>query len=142
MFSSLCLTSFFLFGCNDDRKQEITPAIKPTNDATAMANEAWVLINQLDQVLYSGQKEQLQENIREPLRELSTRWRVEVKMTDAVTEGKYALCRKSLTSLDVWTRAVMDKASDLAVKQKEYERDKSLCKDALEHPELGNTSPK
>lgn len=136
-----CLT-VVLAGCDKERKQDIKPYQKPSSDATAMANEAWILINQLDQLLYAGQRENLQEAIRDPLRELSTQWRIEVKMTDAVTEGRYALCRKSLVSLDTWTRAVIDQSKDVSTKQKEYERDKALCKDAIDHPEQGNSPDK
>ena len=59
-----------------------------------------------------------------------------------MTEGKYALCRKALTSLDTWARDVKDRSSSSAQKQADYERDKAQCKDAIDHPALGNTSPK
>ena len=49
-----------------------------------------------------------------PLRQLSTDWRINVKMTDSVTEGKYALCRKALTSLDVWARETLENNSSVA----------------------------
>jgi hypothetical protein len=139
LISSLCVVLLLLSGCDQERKQEIKPATRPSSDATALAKEAWVMINQLDQLLYAGETEHLQEGIRDPLRELSTQWRIEVKMTDAVAEGRYALCRKSLVSLDTWTRAVMAKESDVLAKQKSYERDKALCKDAIAHPEQGNS---
>ena len=129
-------------GCDKERKESIKPYDKPSSDATAMAKEAWILINQLDQVLYAGETTNLQAAVRDPLRELSTQWRLEVKMTDAVTEGRYALCRKSLVSLDTWTRAVMDQSKDVALKQKDYQRDKALCKDAIDHPEQGNSPDK
>ena len=103
---SVLLLTTLLVACGNnqtdsknDPPPEIRPATKLTNDASAVANEAWILINQLDLLLYA---ENAQSNpdidgmVREPLRELSTRWRIEVKMTDSVTEGKYALCRKSL----------------------------------------------
>ena len=35
-------------------------------------------------------------------------------MTDSVTEGKYALCRKALTSLDVWARETLENNSSVA----------------------------
>ncbi|GAA5009762.1 hypothetical protein GCM10023206_17090 [Acinetobacter puyangensis] len=139
---ALC-ASLVLAGCGkNEQQQEIRPAQKLSNDASAVANEAWILINQLDQILYSGEKDNLNEMVRKPLRELSTRWRIEVKMTDAVTEGKYALCRKSLTSLDAWTRSIDEHSIDIEKRKADYERDKALCKNAIEHPELGNTSPK
>ena len=84
----------------------------------------------------------IEEKVRKPLRQLSTDWRINVKMTDSVTEGKYALCRKALTSLDTWARDVKDNASASAQKQADYERDKAQCKDAIDNPALGNTSPK
>lgn len=140
---SVLLASSVLTACgNNDRKQEIQPAQKLSNDATAVASEAWVLMNQLDQLLYAGEKDNLDETVRQPLRELSNRWRIEVKMTDSVTEGKYALCRKSLNSLDVWARSIKENTNDIEKKKADYERDKNLCKDAIEHPALGNTSPK
>lgn len=84
----------------------------------------------------------LEEQVRKPARKLSTDWRINVKMTDSVTEGKYALCRKALTSLEIWARETMDQSSSVAQKQADYERDKQQCKDAIEHPQLGNTDPK
>ena len=105
---SVLLLTTLLVACGNnqadsknDAPPEIRPATKLTNDASAVANEAWVLINQLDKMLYADNakdNQDLNEMVREPLRELSTRWRIEVKMTDSVTEGKYALCRKSLNS--------------------------------------------
>ncbi len=80
--------------------------------------------------------------MRKPIRQLSTDWRINVKMTDSVTEGKYALCRKALTSLDSWARDVKDNANNSGQKQSDYERDKAQCKDAIDNPALGNTSPK
>ena len=35
-------------------------------------------------------------------------------MTDSVTEGKYALCRKALTSLDIWARETLENNSSVA----------------------------
>lgn len=125
---------------NEQQRAEIQPAKKLSNDATEVANEAWVLINQLDQAIYAKEASTY-EPARKQLRELTNRWKVEIKMTDAVTEGKYALCRKSMMSLDIWIRALEDNA-DATIKQADYERDKALCKDAIDHPELGNTSPK
>ncbi len=73
---------------------------------------------------------------------MSTDWRINVKMTDSVTEGKYALCRKALTSLDSWARDVLANANSATQKQADYERDKNQCKGAIDNPALGNTSPK
>ncbi len=64
-------------------------------------------------------------------RKLSTDWRINVKMTDSVTEGKYALCRKALTSLEVWARETLDGSSSVAQKQSDYERDKAQCRAQL-----------
>ncbi|MFB2539574.1 MULTISPECIES: hypothetical protein [unclassified Acinetobacter] len=125
----------------NEQRAAIRPAVKLTNDATAVANEAWVLMNQVDQMLYSGDNADLENSVRKPVRELTLRWKTEVKMTDSVTEGKYALCRKALNSLDVWARAVQNKQDPSSAKA-DYERDKNLCKSAIEHPEQGNTSPK
>ena len=63
-------------------------------------------------------------------------------MTDSVTEGKYALCRKALTSLEIWARATLESSAAVSQKQADYERDKQQCADAIAHPELGNTDPK
>lgn len=139
---ALICGSILLSGCNDEQqKQEIKPAKKLSNDATAIANEAWLMINNIDPILYAGETAQIDE-LRKPLRELSTRWRVEIKMTDSVTEGGYALCRKSLTSLDAWARSLKEQSRDSARKQAEYEHDKALCKHAIDNPQLGNTAPK
>lgn len=123
-------------------KVVIKPAPKLSNDATAYANEAWKFINQADPLVYSQQIDQLEEKVRKPARKLSTDWRINVKMTDSVTEGKYALCRKALTSLEIWARETIDKADTAAQKQADYERDKKQCQGAIEQPQLGNTDPK
>ncbi|MBU3121025.1 hypothetical protein KPE71_12245 [Acinetobacter soli] len=145
---SCVLFGLVVSGCNQDHtsgskeKVEIKAAPKLTNDATTYANEAWKLINQIDPIVYDGKKDEIEEQVRKPLRKLSTDWRINVKMTDSVTEGKYALCRKALTSLDTWSREVITGSSTLAQRQADYERDKAQCKDAIANPALGNTDPK
>lgn len=136
-----CLLGQFT-GCNQSRREEIRPAVKPSSDASAIANEAWVLMNQLDQMLYQQQlthwsTDQREERIHRPLRELSTRWRLEVKMSDSVAEGQYALCRKSLVDLDAWARDFNIESA--AERQATYERDKAICQHALKNPQLGNS---
>ena len=123
-------------------KVEIKAAPKLTNDATTYANEAWKLINQVEPFVYRKQLNLIEDNVRKPLRKLSTDWRINVKMTDSVTEGKYALCRKALTSLEVWARETLDGSSSVAQKQSDYERDKAQCRGAIDNPSLGNTDPK
>ncbi|KXZ65394.1 hypothetical protein AVENLUH13518_01411 [Acinetobacter venetianus] len=125
-----------------EKKVEIKPAPKLSNDATTYANAAWDLINQIDPIVYQKQTTEIEDKVRKPLRQLSTDWRINVKMTDSVTEGKYALCRKALTSLDTWAREVKDNPTASTQKQADYERDKAQCKDAIDNPALGNTSPK
>ncbi|QNH52434.1 hypothetical protein HWI77_06790 [Acinetobacter venetianus] len=125
-----------------EKKVEIKPAPKLSNDATTYANAAWDLINQIDPIVYQKQTTEIEDKVRKPLRQLSTDWRINVKMTDSVTEGKYALCRKALTSLDTWAREVKDNQTASTQKQADYERDKAQCKDAIDNPALGNTSPK
>ena len=142
----LCST-FLLTACGQganppEKKVEIKPAPKLNNDATTYANAAWTLINEIDPIIYNKQVSEIEEKVRKPLRQLSTDWRINVKMTDSVTEGKYALCRKALTSLDTWARDIKDRSSSSGQKQADYERDKAQCKDAIDHPALGNTSPK
>ena len=137
----------FLAACGNsnsesEKKVEIKPAPKLTNDATTYANAAWKLINEIDVLVYNKQVTDIEEKVRKPIRQLSTDWRINVKMTDSVTEGKYALCRKALTSLDSWARDVKDNANNSGQKQSDYERDKAQCKDAIDTPALGNTSPK
>ena len=122
-----------------DKKVEIKTAPKLTNDATTYANEAWKLINQVEPYVYRKQLNLIEENVRKPIRKLSTDWRINVKMTDSVTEGKYALCRKALTSLDNFARSTLQKDGSLVQKQQEYERDKAQCKDAIDNPSQGNT---
>ena len=125
-----------------EKKVEIKPAPKLSNDATTYANAAWDLINQIDPIVYQKQTTEIEDKVRKPLRQLSTDWRINVKMTESVTEGKYALCRKALTSLDTWAREVKDNPTASTQKQADYERDKEQCKDAIDNPALGNTSPK
>ncbi|WP_026040200.1 MULTISPECIES: hypothetical protein [unclassified Acinetobacter] len=142
----ICST-FLLAACGNSstepkEKVEIKPAPKLNNDATTYANAAWTLMNNIDSIVYNKQTADIEEKVRKPLRQLSTDWRINVKMTDSVTEGKYALCRKALTSLDTWARDVKDNGNGSAQKQADYERDKAQCKDAIDNPALGNTSPK
>ena len=146
----LCLavlsSALFLSACGQSdtaaEKVEIKPAPKLTHDATHYANEAWNFINRVDHLVYAKDVAALEKEVRVPARALSTEWRINVKMTDSVTEGKYALCRKALTSLEIFARATLDESSSVAAKQADYERDKAQCKNAIEHPELGNTDPK
>ena len=140
--SAFLLTACGLGDNQPEKKVEIKPAPKLNNDATTYANAAWTLINEIDPIIYNKQVSEIEEKVRKPLRQLSTDWRINVKMTDSVTEGKYALCRKALTSLDTWARDVKDSSSNSAQKQANYERDKAQCKDAIDNPALGNTSPK
>lgn len=125
-----------------ESKVEIKAAPKLTHDATTYAHLAWSLINEADVYVYRKQLNLIEEKVRKPVRQLSTEWRINVKMTDSVTEGQYALCRKTLTSLDSWARATLEKDRSMMQKQADYERDKAQCKAALAQPELGNTSPK
>ena len=140
----LISTVFLLQGCGQSSEQpkqqvEIKAAPKLTNDATAYAKEAWKLINQIEPFVYRKQLNLIEENVRKPIRKLSTDWRINVKMTDSVTDGKYALCRKALTSLDNFARSTLQKDGSLVQKQQEYERDKAQCKDAIDNPSQGNT---
>ena len=133
-----------LQGCGNssngtEEKVEIKAAPKITNDATVYAQKAWDLINQVDPILYQKQIDQISTAVREPVRQLALDWRINVKMTDSVTEGKYALCRKALTSVDSWARALVEDEGQLVQRQAAYERDKAQCKDAIANPELGNT---
>ncbi|MBJ9984950.1 hypothetical protein IAE19_05765 [Acinetobacter sp. S40] len=146
-FTPILLVVALISGCNQNDpnkadKVEIKAAPTLTNDATTYAHKAWGLINEIDPVVYTKQIDQIDEQVRKPLRQLSTDWRINVKMTDSVTEGKYALCRKALTSLDTWARETKDNSKTVTQKQADYERDKSQCKDAIDNPVLGNTDPK
>ncbi|WP_111894386.1 hypothetical protein [Acinetobacter sp. MB5] len=135
----LCLG---LQGCDkssSEKKVVIKPAPKLTNDATAYAQKAWVLINQVEPIVAEKQLAKIEPDVRKPLRELGIQWRVNVKMTDSVTEGQYALCRKALTSLDSWATATLNQDSGIQDAHAEYSRDKALCKNAIDHPNLGNT---
>lgn len=140
----LAVTACLLQACeqNETTAVEIKPAPKITNDATHYAQQAWDLMNHLDPLVYQKKIEVLDQQVREPARKLSTEWRINVKMTDSVTEGKYALCRKALTSLEIFARETIESRASLAVKQADYERDKAQCQDAIAHPEYGNTDPK
>lgn len=143
--SLLCSTALLQACGNDGAEQpkvEIKAAPKLTNDATTYAHAAWTFMNQADGVVYKKQRNLIDEQVRKPARKLSTEWRINVKMTDSVTEGKYALCRKALTSLEIWARETLEQSKTVAQKQADYERDKAQCKDAIDNPELGNTDPK
>ncbi|MCO8042990.1 hypothetical protein OC498_10480 [Acinetobacter bohemicus] len=143
---SLISSVLLLQACGNDHQSpeqaQIKPAPKLTNDATTYANAAWKLINEVDPLVYNRQLDQLEKQVREPARKLSTDWRINVKMTDSVTEGKYALCRKALTSLEIWARTTLENGSSVAQKQADYGRDKKQCENAIANPALGNTDPK
>lgn len=144
MVVSLTMISLFLQACGNhetDEKVVIQPAPKLSNDATRYAQAAWDMMNEIDPIVYQKQMDLIEEKVRKPARKLSTDWRINVKMTDSVTEGKYALCRKALTSLEIWARKTAD-GENTAQTQSDYERDKAQCKNAIDHPELGNTDPK
>ena len=136
--------SLLLSACSADHEQhvEIKPAPKLSNDATVYAQQAWQLINEVDPLVYEKKLDQLEIHVRQPVRKLSTDWRINVKMTDSVTEGKYALCRKALGSLEIWARVLLEQENSATQKQLDYERDKAQCESALKKPELGNTDPK
>ena len=139
------MTAVLLTGCGEQestQKVEIKPAPKLTHDATDYAQSAWTFINEVDGLVYQKQLDQLEVKVRQPARKLSTDWRINVKMTDSVTEGKYALCRKALNGLEIWARTVLEDEQTVAQKQADYERDKKQCEQALQHPEYGNTDPK
>lgn len=140
--SGLILSILLVQGCGNsssEPKAPLKPAPKLTNDATAYAQAAWQLINEVEPFVYRKQLNLIEEKVRKPVRKLSTDWRINIKMTDSVTEGKYALCRKSLTSLDNFARATLEKDKNLNQKKADYERDKAQCKDAIDNPSLGNT---
>lgn len=120
----------------------IVAAPKLNNDATAYAEHAYRLMNDVDDMVLPQNAAKLEAFVRRPVRQLSTDWRIHVKMTDSVTEGNYALCRKALTSLDIWARETAAQGKIVADKQADYERDKQLCSQALSNPGLGNTDPK
>lgn len=144
--AALIGTVMLLQACGNDsqstEKPEIKPAPKLSNDATTYAKAAWQLINEVDPLVYHKEVDQLESQVRQPVRKLSTEWRINVKMTDSVTEGKYALCRKALTSLDIWARTIIENGNGLSQKQADYERDKLQCQNAIANPALGNTDPK
>ena len=141
---STLLSGLLIQGCGNSstepkEKVEIKAAPKLTNDATYYAQAAWGFMNEADPFVYNKQRNLIEEKVRKPLRKLSTDWRINVKMTDSVTEGKYAMCRKALQTLDIWARGLVEQETQLVEKQTDYERDKAQCKDAIDHPSLGNT---
>lgn len=141
---AILASSLLLQGCGNsseeaEKQVEIKPATQITNDATIYAQQAWILINQVDPLLYANAKDRISAEVRAPIRQLILDWRINVKMTDSVTEGKYALCRKALTSIDSWARAIVENEGQLKQRQANYERDKQQCKTAVDNPELGNT---
>ncbi|ALH96297.1 hypothetical protein [Acinetobacter equi] len=141
---SMVSSSMLLQACSNNENQEkvvIKPAPKLDNDATSYAQAAWKFINDVDVLVYEKKLDQIEEQVRKPARKLGTDWRINVKMTDSVTEGKYALCRKALSSLEIWARETLEN-KDATAKQSDYERDKAQCKNAIDNPKLGNTDPK
>lgn len=124
----------------EEKKIKKAPKLSP--DATAHAQRAWNFIQAAEPMLLSNpSKEVLERDIRQPIRQIKEAWLTQVKMNDAVTEGKYALCRKTLDSMDILAREMLQNGK-IEKKLKDYQRDKELCRDAIEHPELGNTDPK
>lgn len=159
--SVMIVATILLVACNKDNSQIVTTdnkaaniqntlneirtiekAEKMTNDATAHAHLAWQFMQQAEHLVNALNKDILKEQVRQPLRKIQNDWLTQVKMTDAVTEGNYALCRKALQSLDIWARAIEDDSSQIVQKQKDYERDREQCEIAIKNPSLGNTDPK
>lgn len=125
----------------EEKKIKKAPKLSP--DATAHAQRAWAFIQEADVLLANNPStEQLEQQIRQPIRQIKEAWLTQVKMNDAVTEGKYALCRKTLDSMDILAREMLQQGKNIEKKRQDYQRDKALCQDAIEHPELGNTDPK
>ncbi|OTG88415.1 hypothetical protein B9T31_02220 [Acinetobacter sp. ANC 4558] len=142
---SVVMSTLLLQACGNNETNEkvvIQPALQLTNDATTYAQKAWEFMNRVDDVVYQKKIDLIDEQVRKPARKLTTDWKINVKMTDSVTEGKYALCRKALTSLEIWARETAEGIPNTAQKQADYERDKAQCKDAINNPKLGNTDPK
>lgn len=123
-------------------EKKIKKAPKLSSDATVHAQHAWIFIQNVEPILLNNPSaEQLEQTIRQPIRQIKEAWLTQVKMNDAVTEGKYALCRKTLDSMDILAREMLQNGK-IDKKLQDYQRDKALCQDAIEHPELGNTDPK
>ncbi|MBF7682390.1 hypothetical protein I2F27_03470 [Acinetobacter sp. B5B] len=141
----IMISAVVLTGCNqkDEPKVVIKPAPKLTKDATQYAKESWGLMTSLDEKLLDGsfKQNQIDDEVRKPLRELGNRWMINVKMGDSVAEGNFALCRKAMVSLDSVARAIQaqENPSILENTKKTYLRDKTVCKSALDNPELGNS---
>lgn len=140
----LVVGAVLLTGCNqqNEPKVVIKPAPKLSKDATQYAKESWVLMNQVETLLLHEHLNTLQidEQVRKPLRELSNRWMINVKMGDSVAEGNFAFCRKAMVSLDTLARSIQSQDNQsLSDSQQRYNRDKALCKNALDNPELGNS---
>lgn len=149
MFIFLLLTlTICLAGCDtqntssSQEKKSLQPAVKLSPDATTHAQQAWIFINQVEPLLEQKQLDVLETQVRQPINQLRIDWQTQVKMTDAVTEGKYALCRKTLNSMDIWARELLQNGTQVDKKREDYLRDKALCQNAIENPELGNTDPK
>lgn len=123
-------------------EKKIQPAVKLSPDATMHAQRAWQFIQQVETLLQEQKIDMLDGSVRQPIRQLTEDWLTQVKMNDAVTEGKYAMCRKTLQSMDAWARALQDNSRDIEKRREMYLHDKALCEDAINHPELGNTDPK
>ncbi|WP_323127186.1 hypothetical protein [Acinetobacter pollinis] len=130
-----------LSACNNNngQKVEIKPAPKLSKDATAYAKKSWELMNQVEPLVENRALAQIDNEVRRPLRELGSQWMINVKMGDSVAEGNFALCRKAMVSLDTWARAVQAKSNSENEDKLNYLHNKQLCKDALDHPALGNS---
>src|SRR5690606_40540685 len=93
LIAALISTAILLQACGNDSqstdKPEIKPAPKLTNDATTYANAAWQLINEVDPLVYNKEVDQLETQVRQPARKLSTDWRINVKMTDSVRSEEH-----------------------------------------------------
>lgn len=143
---AILISGLLLQACGNSNSDTAAPEIKAapklTHDATTYAQAAWKLMNDVDGLVYSQNLDRIETDVRQAARKLSTDWRINVKMTDSVTEGKYALCRKALTSLEIFARATLEQSGTLAARQADYERDKQQCEDAIANPQLGNTDPK
>lgn len=110
----------------NDNSAESQPKPAPTNDSYPVAKDVYQFLLQAEPLL-AVKTTDFQKQIYTPIRQLLTRWQLEVKQGDSAIGDQYTICRGALLSLDEWTRSVESDSSSQADKKEIFENQKQIC---------------
>jgi hypothetical protein len=138
---SIMLTACNQSGQDAQQKREIKPATKLTTDASKIAQDTYPFLLRAESVLTAQPvpRDELEQQIFQPIRQLLLRWNTEVKQSDSVVGDQHTICRGALISLGSWARSVQDKTASQANKQAIFIKQKNLCKETVQDAEQPNS---